>query len=263
MQQEKQTKEESKLIPGAEPFFFPGGQVGCLLIHGFTSTPYDVRACAEYLAERGITAKGVLVAGHGTTPKDLAKTNLSDWLDSIRIAYKELKQTCPFVFGLGISLAGNFLTILAQELKFDGLIFVGMPVEFRHKKSYTALYYLFRSFGVKYQRKWYQKSLSEEIKKVRPNYKAIPLASGKEVLKTIEMSKKMLPGIHCPLLVIQSTTDHAVTEKNIKEITSSVGTSNVSVIWVDDKYHVVLIDDDKEKVFEDIYSFITERTPKK
>lgn len=252
----------SKLIPGAEPFFFPAGPVGCLLVHGFTSTPYDVRATAEYLSQKGITTKSVLVAGHGTEPKDLAQTDLSSWLESIRAAHRELKQTCPVVFGLGISLAGNFLAILQQELKFDGLILIGIPIELKHKRFFTVLYFLLRTFGVKYLRKWYQKSLSIKIRKARPNYKSIPLQSAEEVLKTIEISKKLLPGIHCPVLLIQSTIDHAVTEKNIQEITSLLGTDDVKTLWVENKYHVVLIDDGKEQIFEEIYSFISERTPK-
>ena len=29
------------IIPGAEPFFFPGGEISCLLAHGFTGAPKE------------------------------------------------------------------------------------------------------------------------------------------------------------------------------------------------------------------------------
>jgi carboxylesterase len=257
----KKTEAAKKIIPGAEPFYFPSsGEVACLMVHGFTSTPYDVRACGKYLADRGIAAQGVLVAGHGTTPKDLAKTNSNDWLESVRQAYHDLKKKHSIVYALGISLGGNFLTIMAKELDFAGIIFVGLPLKLRHEKSYRALYYTFRALGVNYQRKWYQKSLDPEIRKLRPNYKSIPLSTGPEVLKTIQTSRTLLSSIHCPVLAIQSTTDYAVDEETISDLTTQVSTKDVEIVWVKNRYHVVLIDHGKEEVFEKIYSFISKHT---
>jgi len=231
-------------------------------VHGFTSTPYDVRACGKYLADRGIAAQGVLVAGHGTTPEDLSKTNADDWLSSIKKSYYDLKKKHPIVFALGISLGGNFLTILSNELDFAGFIFVGMPLKFRHEKSYRVLYYTFRALGIHYQKKWYQKSLDPQIRRQRPNYRSIPLSTGPEVLKAINLSRNFLPSVNKPVLAIQSTTDHAVDKKAISELIEKVSTNDVEVFWVKDRYHVVLIDHGKEEVFEKIYSFISGRTEK-
>lgn len=43
-------------VPEAAPFFFHRGSTGALLLHGFTSTPFEVRELGERLAEAGITA---------------------------------------------------------------------------------------------------------------------------------------------------------------------------------------------------------------
>src|SRR5947209_8437141 len=40
------------LMPGGEPFLYEAGEVGCLLVHGFTSTPFEMRGLGRYLAER-------------------------------------------------------------------------------------------------------------------------------------------------------------------------------------------------------------------
>lgn len=249
------------IIPGAEPFSFPGGPVGCLLVHGFTSTTYDVRACGAYLAAHGIAAEGVLLAGHGTSPEDMARTRLPDWLNSIRDGYARLRNRSPHVFALGISLAGNFLVHLAQELSFDGLILVGMPLHFRYQRSYRALYYAYRAVGKRYQRKWYQQSLDPQIRRERPNYDRIPLACARDAVAAIEWSRAALPAVRCPVLAIQSTTDHALDERTITELRSRLGSTDVSVRWVPDRYHVVLIDHGKEDVFRDIHAFIAARSP--
>lgn len=252
------------IIPGAEPFYFKTkGKVACLLVHGFTSTAYDVRSCGEYLAARGIAAKGVLVAGHGTSPKDLIKTNLDDWLNSVRAAYRELKKDYSVVYALGISLGGNYLVILTKDLAFAGLILVGMPLKFKHEKSYRAFYYAYRALGINYQRKWYQKSLDPEIRRLRPNYKSIPVSSAPNVLKAIDLSRELLPQVTCPVLAIQSTTDHAVDNETIASLTASVKTKDIEVMWVENRYHVVTIDHGNEEVFQRIYNFIIFRQEKK
>ena len=39
-----------QLLRGAGSYFFEGSPVGCLLVHGMGSTPYQVRSLGEYLA---------------------------------------------------------------------------------------------------------------------------------------------------------------------------------------------------------------------
>ena len=51
-----------------------GGDVGCLVLHGFTATPSEVRWLAEHLAGQGHTVYAPRLAGHGTTPEALART---------------------------------------------------------------------------------------------------------------------------------------------------------------------------------------------
>jgi len=60
------------------PFFFEGGPTGCLLIHGFSSSPPEMRLMGEYLAGKGLTVLGVRLAGHGTSPEDMATTAWRD-----------------------------------------------------------------------------------------------------------------------------------------------------------------------------------------
>jgi len=38
---------EIEIMPGAEPFFFEGSRVGCLVSHGFTGTTQSMRFLAS------------------------------------------------------------------------------------------------------------------------------------------------------------------------------------------------------------------------
>ena len=43
----------SMILEGGEPFFMPGNQIGCLLIHGFTGAPKEMRWLGDHLANEG------------------------------------------------------------------------------------------------------------------------------------------------------------------------------------------------------------------
>ena len=56
---------------GAEPFFYPGNETGCLLIHGFTASPQEMRGLGVHLAEQGYSVLGIRLFGHGTQENDM------------------------------------------------------------------------------------------------------------------------------------------------------------------------------------------------
>ena len=76
------------------PYFKAGSQIGCLLIHGFTSTPAELRLIGEGLARVGYTTNGILLAGHGTQPEDLLPVTYEDWIESAQQGINQLKKSC-------------------------------------------------------------------------------------------------------------------------------------------------------------------------
>lgn len=55
-------------------FFFDGGPLGVLLIHGFTGAPPEMRPMGEYLAAKGYTVSGPRLAGHAITWQQMNRT---------------------------------------------------------------------------------------------------------------------------------------------------------------------------------------------
>ena len=97
------------------PFFMSGGSIGVLLVHGFTGAPPEMRPLGDYLAARGHTVSGVLLAGHGTTPHDLAVCRWQDWYASVETAFEELRVSCESVFVAGLSLGGLLTAHLGAQ----------------------------------------------------------------------------------------------------------------------------------------------------
>src|SRR5439155_1506226 len=82
--------------PTAEGFALAGSRpLGCLLIHGFTATPDEMRPLGEALAARGFPVRAVRLAGHGTEVADLAGTRWTDWFASVAEGADRLHRSVP------------------------------------------------------------------------------------------------------------------------------------------------------------------------
>ena len=110
-----------------DPFFFEGGATGCLLIHGFSGSPPEMRPMGEYLAEKGLTVLGVRLAGHGVTPEDMASTRWRDWVGSAKEGLQELQVRCELVFVAGLSMGGLITLHLSAHHPLAGIIVMSAP----------------------------------------------------------------------------------------------------------------------------------------
>ena len=110
------------IIPSAEPFFFPGGSTGVLLVHGFTGAPKEMRWMGEYLAQKGFSVLGVRLAGHATQPEDILRVHWQDWLTSVEDGYHLLKGVASNIVIGGLSLGGVLSLIFASRFEVAGVI---------------------------------------------------------------------------------------------------------------------------------------------
>ena len=68
------------VIPGAEAWSHVGsGDVGALVIHGFTGNPSSMREVAEVFGAAGFHVELPRLAGNGTTVEEMMDTR---WADS-------------------------------------------------------------------------------------------------------------------------------------------------------------------------------------
>src|SRR5438477_1125659 len=80
--------------------------VACLLIHGFSGSPPEMRWLGSYLAERGVRVEGVRLAGHGTRPEELSHLTWRDWLRSASEGLERLSRNGRQVAIIGFSMGG-------------------------------------------------------------------------------------------------------------------------------------------------------------
>ncbi|MDP4104860.1 MAG: alpha/beta hydrolase [Bacillota bacterium] len=103
------------LLPGAEPFFFKGNDIGIMISLGFVGTPQSIRFLGEYIASQGYTVYAPRLKGHGTHFEDMEKCNYQNWIQSLEDGYHFLKQHCRDIFIIGQSMGGTLAINLANK----------------------------------------------------------------------------------------------------------------------------------------------------
>ena len=108
--------ERDMTDPMAQPFFFPGGEHGVVLIHGFTGSSGHMRLLGEHLRGAGFTVRGINLPGHGTRLEDMARYTWKDWLQSAKLAVAQMQEQCRYVSVAGLSMGGVLTLLIAEQM---------------------------------------------------------------------------------------------------------------------------------------------------
>lgn len=114
-----------------------GRSPAILLIHGFGGSPFDYKPVEENLRKSGYAFKSILLPGHGTNPKDLQNTQMSDWLAKSFSEYDRLKGKYGGVSVVGFSMGEKYRYVLQQKNQLKSW-FLSAPI-LRSKNNGTIL----------------------------------------------------------------------------------------------------------------------------
>lgn len=243
-----------------KPFLFEGTNgKGVLLVHGWTSTPYELRRLGKYLNENGYTVFGVQLAGHGTVPKDLEGVKWQKWIADVENGYVELKKTCDKVYIGGTSIGANLaINFTNHRSDVAGLILMAMPYRLRFEKTVIFFAKLLQKFG-EYHNKHYPPTFGASTTITRRiAYQSYPISSSLETFDLISETRKDLEKIFQPCIIMQSTHDHIVDKKSMENIYDKIGSKIKRKIYIKKAYHTFISDIKNEHVFNDILEFLDE-----
>jgi carboxylesterase len=250
-------REKFQLIPTAEPFFYPGGPTGCLLIHGFTGTPKEMRLLGDYLRKQGHTVLAVRLAGHATRVEDMIRSRYWDWLASVEDGWNLLQDHTEQVFVVGFSLGGILALTFSAGFPVKGVVALATPYEIPDKLAKTLGPLLIPLSKIKPtmahgEDEWF----NPEMKVDHVCYPEPPLRCVYELLRLTRQMQSLLPDLALPVLAIHSKDDKAVPPENGERLFEHIGSQDKTHIWVKDCSHNFVRDGDTSKVFEPIGEFI-------
>jgi carboxylesterase len=244
----------NQIIPTAEPFFLPGGSTGCLLIHGFTGTPKEMRWMGNYLSDHGYTVLAPRLAGHATKLEDMNRVQWMDWVLSVEEGWHILNGICKRIFIAGISMGGVLSLLFASKFPVAGVIAMSTPYELPPdpRLRFIKLLRFFLPAHGKGPPDWHD----PEPEKDHIDYPAYPIPGIVQLDDLLAELRTALPKITAPVLLIHSRQDQGVEPSNMEKIYESLTTSSKATFWVEDSGHVIIRDSERERVFQATHDFI-------
>lgn len=247
------------ILKGAEEFSLGDGPVGALLVHGFTGSPQGMRGLGAYLAERGVAVEGIRLPGHGTTWEDLALRRAAEWVEAVEAGYRRLAEGRDAVFAVGLSFGAALAIDLAvRNPEVSGVVSLAGFVATRDPRRFLSP--LIRRFvrslpGVGND---LADPASREIV-----YDRVPTAAAVEMLRFCRGVRRRLPLLRCPLLIVHSRKDHTALPFNAELIHKRAGSADKRLVWLRDSYHVITLDLERDRVFEETLAFIREHSSRR
>lgn len=244
-----------QIIPGAEPFFFNGGRSGCLLIHGFTGTPHEMRSLGEHLVGEGHTVLGMRLAGHATRVEDMARMRWQDWLADVEDGVNLLRSNCERIILMGLSMGGILALTYAARQPVDGLVLMATPHHLPQDVRVPILKPL--SLFIPYIKKGPPQWADMQAYAGQLSYAKEPLRSMAEVRDLLAVMRAGLPQVNAPALLIYSRHDPTVPVAggHAEAILAALGSQQKDLQWIEGSGHVLTRDARREDVFRATAAF--------
>jgi carboxylesterase len=252
----------AQTIPTAEPFFFRGegqnGRTGCLVTHGFTGTPKEMRWLGEYLNRDGYTVCGIRLAGHATRPEDMIRSRYNDWLASVEDGYNLLRTCTDQVFLLGLSMGGILSLITASRFPVSGVVAMSTPYQLPDdwRLKYIKILSKIKPYMTKENDEpgngWFDQAAFAQ----HAAYPKNPVRSVAELNMLMELMHASLPQVKVPVLLIHSHDDSYVLAGSMDSIYEGLGSEDKQKLWVEGGGHVITEEPTRTIVFKTAADFI-------
>ena len=219
--------------------------------------PEEMRWLGEYLAGQGHTVLGVRLAGHATHPRDLARTQWTDWLISVEEGLAILRGVTERVFVVGLSMGGALALLSAARYPFAGVVAMSTPAQAFSSGPRWALRLYARLRPMLHKGVLEADGpLAGRREAEYPAYPQFPAGIILAVTDLIQAMRVALPAVQVPVLLIYSRADEAVLAESMQLLYDSLGTQDKEMLAFDDIDHALVRDKERNMVFQAVARFI-------
>jgi carboxylesterase len=265
-------------------FFHKGAQGAVLLVHGITGTPSEMRYFGRYINKAGFAVLCNSLPHHCGTLNELKKVRWQEIVDSCIADFDFLKKEYEQVFIAGLSVGALVAIHLAYlfPAKVSGIIGLAPTLFYDgwaiHKgQVLLPLVWhipLLRNFinireGYPYGLKdefWRDKISKSYNSTTRSNQFTndvvlfgspfFPLACLYQHHLFTKIVKKEIPAVKTPIILIHAKEDDMTSSKNAEYILQNIASTEKSLLLLEDSYHMITIDKEKDKVAEAAIEFL-------
>ena len=253
--------DEDRIIVGAKEFTLNGSKDTCwYVIHGYTSTPHEMREIAEGIhREFNETVVVTRLKGSGEVPSHVFNLTLYDWYEQVSEEFDVLNQECNKVNLVGFSFGGALSARLAENKDVNN-VYLLSPYIFA-TYEYYRIFKLETYMSILTDFSYYVKKIkigqinSQEGLDNHIAYWNMPFGPMTNSKPFFEDVKSDLGNITVPILLQQSKNDKASDIKSSIYIYDHVASENKELVVFEKSNHIIPMDYDKYEAISNIIDF--------
>lgn len=244
-----------------------------LLLHGLSSSPLELRFLARFLADEGFAIHSPELPGYSA---GTGHASMEHWISAAVAQFDALAARYRHVSVCGLSMGATLAAAVAQQrpaarallllsitLRYDGWAIpwyrflldyayytpLRSRYRYREREPYGLRNEALRS---KIARTMQKNGISE----VGPASIAMPALH--EASRLAGAVRKDLKRIGTDCLIIHAIDDETSSPHNARLVEATIGASFLRTIWLDDSYHMITSDNEREVVARECSLFLHE-----
>jgi carboxylesterase len=252
------------MLEPAAPFALGDGPDVCLLLHGLTGVPSDVRPVGEALAQAGLRAVGPVLPGHGTQASALNEVSHQDleaW------AHRELADLrgARRIFICGLSMGGLLalrlaargdvpvarIALLAPAIRFSGRAWIYTNVVGRLPRLPIVL----SADGRDIEDRQAVPGPLDAHRLKDGSYREASLRWGRELRLLSDKALASAPAVRAPALILQGALDHTAATRGARLLAGRLGSPLVTLRIFARSGHVLPLDHDAQAASRAVVEF--------
>lgn len=251
--------------PDLEGFALAGTRsVPCLLLHGFTASPVEVRPLGDALAGAGFPVRGIRLPGHGTHVEELATTGPAAWIEAAESALDEL-AAAPGVRGVAVagqSMGGLIALILAarRPQKVVAVASLAAPLWFLDRRARLLVpvfkWTPFLDRVVRFVPRG-PSAIPEDRKALHFTYDRFTTRGIVGLSGMMKEAWRRLPQVKAPLLVAHGALDATAPPQSADRIVARAGSESKEKAAFSGSRHVLTMDVEADQVCARVVEFFS------
>ena len=223
-----------------------------------------MRYLGAALARTGVTVRGPLLPGHGTSPGDLEQIRWQDWSAAVEREVDTMHRRCRRVAVVGQSLGGLLaLHLAARRPDLAAVASLAAPLWLGGLSGHVARWLTGPGGGRIHQAVRRRVRMlpklggsdvrDRHVRAENPGYDRIPVRALGELLDFMQVTHAVLPQIEPPVLVVHARRDHTAPvacAARIAELTRA------RVRILPRSFHLIASDVERDIVAAEVLAFV-------
>lgn len=260
-------------MTGDKPLHLEAGDHAVLLLHGLSSSPLEMRYLARALHREGFTAAAPVICGYSA---GTAEQRMEAWVAAAASEFDALSRRYARVSVCGLSMGAALALALARErpsaqsvvllsvtLDYDGwaipwyrfllgwAYFTPLRSRWRYREK--------EPFGLRNEAlrsKVARAMLKGGLSEVGPATISLPALH--EASRLARNVRRTVTGVSSDCLIVHAIDDETSSPANARFVSSHLASTFIRTIYLDDSYHMITSDNERETVAREVITFLRE-----